>query len=1214
MSGEKKKRGLPDELERLAKASEAGDLGIVLSEDGLSREEAETVRLLNKVMENYRAATEYDLMKYRLTSDALGIGLWDMDVVSGDPINPDNKFTWTREFRRMLGFSDERDFPDLFRSWSDRLHPQDKERTLNALAAHLSDRTGRTPYDIEYRLRLKNGHYRIFHAFGATLRDGEGLPLRVAGALQDINEKKQMEEALTRRENMLDALNEMSIMLLTHKDESFDNVMSNGLRPVAEMMDIDRIAVFRLLEKHGRVGQVYLWSGKTIPLDEELLLLPDCPPINRWLEVLAKGECINADASKLPRDEGDFLGQFGVKSIFFVPIFTRGKFWGFITLEDHTNHRYFDEDSLDLLRSAAHICAGSVVRAEMEKAAAEAKELARAVAEASPFAYILFNRELRVVDCNDAAIRVLACPDKQHLIDHYWDVYSPEFQPDGQNSFEKGSILTDKAFKEGRAVYQWLHKSFDGTPIPMENTLTSLLYKDERFIISFKYDLSNTKKLTDSIRKQSELLKIRLQQQELTSDISRNFVAVGGSGALLSEALAKLGRHLGVSRILIFSLDYQSRKAGLEHSWYGSGSPRHGLEYVSWGDDSPPQRPAVSDLFDWITAHFPEKLPEDLAALTASCGDIIENTRENYQMLASVDIAAFISAPLYVEGRLWGSLSAEECRSPRAWTENEISFVSMVANVIAGAVMRGLYDKQRAELLERATAASKAKGDFLSNMSHEMRTPMNAIIGMAAMGKNAKDIEQKNYALNKIEDASSHLLGIINDVLDMAKIEANKLELAPFEYSLEKMLQKAVTVANFRVEEKGQRLSVKIDDRVPRFIVGDEQRLAQVITNLLSNAVKFTPEGGEISLEASLAGEDGENCELRIKVADSGIGISPEHRDKLFLAFEQAESGTSRKYGGTGLGLVISKRIVELMGGRIWIESELGKGARFIFTVNVRRVEKNTRSLLDPAVHWENVRILAVDDMLETRNQFLDIFSRLDITCDVASDGLEACRMIEERGKYDIYFIDWRMPGMDGIELTRRIKSQSDSSVAIMITAADWGQIKNEALEAGVTKYLMKPLFSSMIIDCVNECLRVPRDQDKDLESEDGLFEGHRLLLAEDMELNREILLTLLENTGILIDCAENGQEALDMIKAAPEKYDIVFMDIRMPQMDGLEATRRIRALPETKRGRLPIIAMTANVFSEDIDTCLEAGMDDHVGKPIDINLVLDKLRKYLIA
>jgi signal transduction histidine kinase/DNA-binding response OmpR family regulator len=528
-------------------------------------------------------------------------------------------------------------------------------------------------------------------------------------------------------------------------------------------------------------------------------------------------------------------------------------------------------------------------------------------------------------------------------------------------------------------------------------------------------------------------------------------------------------------------------------------------------------------------------------------------------------------------------------------------------------------NNQNARLIEMkdlAETASKAKSDFLANMSHEMRTPMNAIIGMTAIGKNAKELEEKNRALIKIGDASSHLLAVINDVLDMAKIEANKLELAPIEYHFEKMLQKALDVVNFRVAEKNQILSINVDNKIPSFVIGDEQRLIQVIMNLLTNAVKFTPDKGRIDINATLVVEDSETCELRIEVIDNGIGISAEQQEKLFVAFEQAESGISRKFGGTGLGLVIAKSIVELMGGSIWVKSEFGLGSRFVFTVKVLRGMKTSASLLDPAVNLDNVRILAVDDKAEMRDHYNTILGQLNIDYDVLSSGSEAISLIEERGLYDIYFIDWHLSDMDGIELTRDIRTleKGRRSAVIIASEVNWELIRADAVTAGINKHLSKPFLSSAVIDVINECLGSDRHQEGNKGFSEDEFKGKKLLIVEDIEINREILISLLDKTGLIIECAEDGKEALDMIIAAPDKYDIIFMDMQMPVMDGLEATRCIRALPEIKEIKLPIVAMTANVFKDDIDACIEAGMDDHIGKPLDLNRVLSKLRKYLAS
>jgi len=530
---------------------------------------------------------------------------------------------------------------------------------------------------------------------------------------------------------------------------------------------------------------------------------------------------------------------------------------------------------------------------------------------------------------------------------------------------------------------------------------------------------------------------------------------------------------------------------------------------------------------------------------------------------------------------------------------------------------------------------NRYKSAFLANMSHEIRTPMNAIIGMITIGKSASDIERKDNCLMKIEDASNHLLGVINDILDMSKIEANKFELSPVEFNFEKMLKRVVNVVNFRIEEKRQKLSVHIDRSIPPTLIGDDQRLAQVITNLLGNAIKFTPEKGSVTLAARLAKEENGFCTLQISVSDTGIGINAEQQTKLFQSFEQAESSTTRKYGGTGLGLAISKNIVKMMGGDIWVQSESGKGSTFAFTVKLQQGTEGRQGFLAPDVNLKNVRILTVDDDPDILTYFREIADEFDVMCDTALTGKEALDLIEKNGHYHIYFIDWKMPVMDGIQLTRELKARTtENSVVIMISAAEWSTVAEEAKKAGVDKFLSKPLFPSTIADIINECMSMDEEQVENAQVNiDGLFAGRRILLAEDVEINREIVQTLLEPTQLEIDCAENGAEAVRLFTEAPEKYEVIFMDIQMPEMDGYEATRRIRAIEaelhsssmassftkgETRvketetRGQIPIVAMTANVFRGDIERCLQAGMNDHIGKPLDFKEVLDKLIFYL--
>ncbi|MCL2244962.1 MAG: response regulator [Treponema sp.] len=834
------------------------------------------------------------------------------------------------------------------------------------------------------------------------------------------------------------------------------------------------------------------------------------------------------------------------------------------------------------------------IKEEMSRAA----RINQSILETMPIGIAIFDGTPKVTDCNDELIRMFNAP-KQQIIDRFYDDFSPEYLEDGRLSIYESLKIMNRAISGEKVQIEWPHQTAAGEPVPCELTLTRVKDENEFIGLGFLYDLRNIKKMSANLQEQGELLKVRLEQQELISKITKSFVASGESDILINNAIDKIRRYLNASSIVIFGIDYELDKCFLAYN------------NCAEGEDYPLMK--LSETHALIKEIFPLTLPKDTITPVLTCSDIANDPV--LKTLNTVGICAIVGAPLYVDGRLWGLFSVEYRNELHEWKEIEVSFITTIASVIAGAIMRTIYDEKLKKALDHATAASEAKTVFLSNMSHEIRTPLNAIIGMTVIGKTAGDIQRKDYCFEKVENASQHLLGVINDVLDMSKIEANKFELSDEEYDFEKMLQRVINIIAFRADEKRQKLSVNIDKSIPRLIIGDDQRLAQVITNLLGNAVKFTPEEGSIKLETRFLGKEDDLYTIQITIKDSGIGISPEQQRQLFHSFHQAESGTSRRFGGTGLGLVISKNIIELMGGHIEVDSEIGKGSSFSFTFKARRAARNIPGLSEIGINWNNVSIMVVDDDKEILDYFREIIQGFGTSCDTASSGDEAIALIGANGMYNIFFVDWKMPGMDGIKLAKELKAKSESpehTIIIMISAAEWSNVADEAKKAGVDKFLSKPLFPSAIADAITEAIGLTGQNNAKQSDNTDVFKGYRVLLAEDVDINREIVISLMESTHLEIDCAENGLVAVSMFDKSPDIYDLILMDVQMPEMDGYESTRKIRALSHPRAKTIPIVAMTANVFREDIEKCLNAGMNDHVGKPLNVDEFFSMLRRYL--
>lgn len=546
-------------------------------------------------------------------------------------------------------------------------------------------------------------------------------------------------------------------------------------------------------------------------------------------------------------------------------------------------------------------------------------------------------------------------------------------------------------------------------------------------------------------------------------------------------------------------------------------------------------------------------------------------------------------------------------------------------DAVVGVFVLGTDVTELKQASARAEAAARAKSAFLANMSHEIRTPMNAIIGLTHLLQRDTGDSVARERLGKVSDAARHLLEVINDVLDLSKIESGKLDIEVLDFSLEAMLARCIGLVAEPARAKGLELVVDTHD-APRMLRGDPTRLSQALVNLLANAVKFT-DHGSVTLHCRLADEDGGDRDggspgsarvlARFEVRDTGIGIPAQRLDSIFESFEQADTSTTRRFGGTGLGLAITRRLARLMGGDAGVESAPGAGSRFWFTARLGAVATAAR----PDHPLAGLHALVVDDLAESRDALEGMLGRFGLRTRSAASGPAALALVraadEASDPFDVVVLDWLMPQMDGLETARRLQAQCGEAVPalVLVTAADAGQVREAAQRQGIEHVLQKPVSPSTLHDHLTELL-VGRGADSRPAALEGSAElalrrrhhGARVLLAEDNPVNQEVAGELLRLAGLAVDVAENGHHAVAMAETG--LYDLILMDMQMPGLDGLDAARAIRALPGL--AGTPIVAMTANAFNEDRDACLAAGMNDHVGKPVDPPVLYETLTRWL--
>ena len=525
-------------------------------------------------------------------------------------------------------------------------------------------------------------------------------------------------------------------------------------------------------------------------------------------------------------------------------------------------------------------------------------------------------------------------------------------------------------------------------------------------------------------------------------------------------------------------------------------------------------------------------------------------------------------------------------------------------------------NEQLKEALDVANQANSAKTAFLSSMSHEMRTPMNAIIGLDAIALKEPDLSDRTREhLNKIGESARHLLSLINDILDMSRIEGGKMVLKNEEFSFGKMLEQINTMFSGQCAAKNLTYNCNVIGAVDEYYIGDVTKLKQVLINILGNAVKFTKKGS-ISLVIERVAKFENKTTLRFIVKDTGIGMDKNYLPKIFDVFSQEDSTSLNAYGGTGLGMSITKNIIEIMNGNISVKSEKNVGSEFTVNVTLHNSDK-VKVAAETGISAKDLKVLVVDDDPVACEHAKLILEELGIAVDTVLNGNDAIEMIKlhqaRREPYNVLLVDWRMPDIDGIEVTRRVRELGGNESAIIIlTAYSWEEVIDEALQAGVDRFMSKPLFANTVMDEFSQAV-----EQKQLtfgnDKEPADLTGKRILIAEDMPVNAEIITMILEMREMEVDHAENGKLCVEMFeKSAPNYYDAILMDIRMPIMDGLTATENIRALPREDAKKIPIIALTANAFDEDVQRSLQAGMNAHLTKPVEPEHLYQTLAEFI--
>ena len=1122
----------------------------------------------NKKPSDYFTSTLDGMIK------SLKIGLWDWHLPSG-------KVIYSSEWEAIAGY-EEGELDQDVTSWSNSLHPDDVESAEKAIDDHMSGNT--SSYETEFRMYRKDGSIIWAQDRGHIVEwDENGTPIRMIGILQDISRLKETEEELIARSAQLEYVANMSGLAIWEWDVVNDSIIYHD--------QYYNLLGYKSEEINGSVDK---WTALLHPDDKDSTL--------KALQAYINGEATSyAHEVRMRTSTGDYIWTLDIACVIKWDENEKPtRLWG-----GHLNIDKLKRVEVTLQEKISVNDAYQIqLQAEIKKVVKnlEATQLLNnKMLDASPYISLVFDADFELVNCNLYAVEYFNFPSKEEFIsgfEAYFEKANPPFQPGGEVSKTLPEILQSAA--DNTYINSEIELVINDTWVPFQAIFQRIKYNDSYIIIGYMTDLLSIKEAKNELIRQDILL---YAGNNIASMLLASYDETKFNDTLY-ETLKTLGTCTNVTRAYLWKVSLVNNTPNIVHlkSWDANGD----YENIMLDNIS----------VDFVKDHPWYKIITNNEILICHREDFDPFINE---LLLLDNVHTILLTPIFMQGEFWGCMGLEDCVNKRNFTSSEQNILKSSAIMIASAIMRNEMTENLIAAKELAIESAKAKNEFLSRMSHEIRTPMNAIIGMTTIAKRSSDIENINHCLDRIETASKQLLGIINDILDIAKIEANKFEIVPNEFEFEKVIQDIFNMMQIKMDEKNLEFFFGSDYIFDRFVICDELRLSQVIINLLSNAVKFTPDNGKISLKIKILEECNDSAVLRVEVKDTGIGISDEQKSKLFNSFEQADGSITRKYGGSGLGLAICKKIVTLMGGDIYIESELGNGSCFIFEVKIKFGGKLRNNTANKHV-FRDLKILVLDDSIDILTYIGNVFESFSLPCDSVMTSEEAYKMIAKSIKkshpYDIILIDSQIPDTDIVDTARRIKELTDESIIVMMMAvADSSELEEKLKEHDISEFIPKPILPSVLYNKIiklTSCSPIIEPEIEDFEDETHNWSNKYILIAEDVEINKEIIYTILEDTCVNIDHAENGKIAVEMFTETPDKYDLILMDVQMPEMDGLEATRRIRKSSCKNANEIPIIAMTANAFKEDMMECIAAGMNEHISKPINLNEFINKLAFYL--